>query len=75
MWIYLETVFTEGDISWYMTQQNKAFTQINKNWITVMKNANDIQNLIAVCDSDEGLQKLFMLSLEQLKKCQAKLNH
>ncbi|OHS96678.1 Dynein heavy chain family protein [Tritrichomonas foetus] len=73
MWIYLEAVFSGGDIAKYMTQETKAFAQINKNWLTVMKNANDIKNVVAVCYGDEGLQKLFMHLLEQLQKCQKAL--
>ncbi|OHT09327.1 Dynein heavy chain family protein [Tritrichomonas foetus] len=73
MWIYLEAVFSGGDIAKYMTHETKAFSQINKNWMTVMKNANDIKNVIAVCYGDEGLQKLFVHLLEQLQKCQKAL--
>ncbi|OHT04931.1 Dynein heavy chain family protein [Tritrichomonas foetus] len=73
MWIYLEAVFSGGDIAKYMTHETKAFSQINKNWLTVMKNANDIRNVVAVCYGDEGLHKLFMHLLEQLQKCQKAL--
>ena len=73
MWIYLEAVFSGGDIAKYMTQETKAFAQINKNWLTVMKNANDIRNVVAICYGDEGLQKLFKHLLEQLQKCQKAL--
>ena len=73
MWIYLEAVFSGGDIAKYMTHETKAFSQINKNWMTVMKNATDIRNVVAVCYGDEGLQKLFMHLLEQLQKCQKAL--
>ncbi|KAK8898529.1 Dynein heavy chain 5, axonemal [Tritrichomonas musculus] len=73
MWIYLEAVFSGGDIAKYMTHETKAFSQINKNWLTVMKNANDTRNVVAVCYGDEGLQKLFMHLLEQLQKCQKAL--
>ncbi|KAH0792655.1 Dynein heavy chain family protein [Histomonas meleagridis] len=73
MWIYLEAVFSGGDIARYMTHETKAFSQINKNWLTVMKNANDIKNVISVCSGDEGLNKLFSHLLEQLQKCQKAL--
>jgi dynein heavy chain len=73
MWIYLEAVFSGGDIAKYMTHETKAFSQINKNWLTVMKNANDIRNVVAVCYGDEGLHKLFTHLLEQLQKCQKAL--
>jgi dynein heavy chain len=66
-------VFSGGDIAKYMTHETKAFSQINKNWMTVMKNAHDIKNVVAVCYGDEGLQKLFMHLLEQLQKCQKAL--
>jgi dynein heavy chain len=73
MWIYLEAVFSGGDIAKYMTHETKAFSQINKNWLTVMKNANDIKSVVAVCYGDEGLHKLFTHLLEQLQKCQKAL--
>ena len=73
MWIYLEAVFSGGDIAKYMTNETKAFGQINKNWMTVMKNASDAKNVVAVCYGDEGLQKLFKHLLEQLQKCQKAL--
>ena len=31
MWIYLEAMFSSGDIAKYMTNETKAFGQINKN--------------------------------------------
>ena len=73
MWIYLEAVFSGGDIAKYMTNETKAFGQINKNWMTVMKNASDARNVVSVCYGDEGLQKLFKHLLEQLQKCQKAL--
>jgi hypothetical protein len=39
MWIYLEVVFSGGNIAKYMAQETKAFSHINKNWLTVIKNA------------------------------------
>ena len=73
MWIYLEAVFSGGDIAKYMTQETKAFGQINKNWRTIMKNASNVKNVVMVCYGDEGLQKLFKHLLEQLQKCQKAL--
>ena len=61
------------DLPKYMTQETKAFGQINKNWMTIMKNASDVKNVVMVCYGDEGLQKLFKHLLEQLQKCQKAL--
>jgi dynein heavy chain len=73
MWIYLEVVFSGGDIAKYMTHETKAFSQINKNWLTVMKNSNDVKNVVSKCYGDEGLHKLFVHLLEPLQKCQKAL--
>ena len=74
MWIYLEAVFTSGDIAKQMPQEAKRFMSIDKNWEKIMQKAYETRNVIQYCFGNDVLQNLLPHLLEQLEVCQKALS-
>jgi dynein heavy chain len=72
-WMYLEAVFTSGDIAKQLFQEAKKFSQIDKNWIKIMQKAYATPNVIRFCYDNEMLKTLPSLK-EQLEQCQKSLS-
>ena len=74
MWMYLEAVFTSGDIAKQMPQEAKRFTSIDKNWEKIMQKAFETRNVIQYCFGNDVLKNLLPHLLEQLEVCQKALS-
>jgi len=74
MWMYLEAVFTSGDIAKQMPQEAKRFQSIDKNWEKIMQKALETRNVIQYCFGNDVLKNLLPFMLEQLEVCQKALS-
>ena len=74
MWIYLEAVFTSGDIAKQLPQESKRFGGIDKSWEKVMVKALETRNVVQYIYGNDGLQELLPHLLEQLEVCQKALS-
>eukprot|EP00899_Mesostigma_viride_P009315 jgi/Mesvir1/18385/Mv14266-RA.2 len=73
MWMYMEVVFTGGDIAKQMPAETKKFAQINKAWIKMMQSCADSPNVIKVCVTDESVSNLLPHLAGRLESCQRSL--
>mmetsp|Transcript_22862 Transcript_22862/g.57026 ORF Transcript_22862/g.57026 Transcript_22862/m.57026 type:complete len:4419 (+) Transcript_22862:2-13258(+) len=74
MWMYLEAVFTSGDIAKQLPQESKRFQGIDKNWVKIMSKANEQPVVVQYCYGNDVLQQLLPHLLEQLEMCQKALS-
>jgi len=74
MWMYLEAVFTSGDIAKQLPQESKRFQGIDKNWVKIMTKANEQPIVVQYCFGNDVLQQLLPHLLEQLEMCQKALS-
>ena len=74
MWIYLEAVFTSGDIAKQLPQESKRFQGIDKNWVKIMSKGNEQPNVINYIYGNDVLQQLLPHMIEQLELCQKALS-
>lgn len=71
LWIYMEAVFTGGDIAKQLPSEAKRFTNIDRSWIKIMTATEANPNVIQLCYGDDMLRSLLphlKLSLEQCQK-------
>ena len=73
LWMYLEAVFSSGDIAKQLPQESRRFSQIDKTWTTIMDNASEQSNCARLCCGDEMLKNLLPSLLLQLEICQRHL--
>ncbi|KAL3930957.1 MAG: hypothetical protein SGPRY_001318 [Prymnesium sp.] len=74
MWMYLEAVFTSGDIAKQMPLEAKRFQNIDKNWEKMMGKAFETRNVVQYCFGNDVLKNLLPHLLEQLEVCQKALS-
>ena len=74
MWMYLEAVFTSGDIAKQLPGESKRFQGIDKNWVKIMSKANEQPIVVQYCYGNDVLQQLLPHLLEQLEMCQKALS-
>eukprot|EP00760_Papus_ankaliazontas_P001566 PhM_4_TR10512/c1_g1_i1/m.53321/K10408/DNAH; dynein heavy chain, axonemal len=72
LWIYLEAVFSGGDIMKQLPQEAKRFAMIDKQWHKIMMKANEVRNVMTFCYGNEVLGSLPYLK-EQLEALQRQL--
>jgi dynein heavy chain len=70
LWIYLEAVFSGGDVAKQLPQEAKRFAAIDKTWTKAMSLASAAPNVLSVCVKEESLRTLLPGMLQSLETCQ-----
>ena len=73
MWVYMEAVFSGGDIVKQLPQEAKRFQNIDKQFIKAVRDAVETRNVVAVCTETDTLSTLLPILTEQLELCQKSL--
>ena len=68
MWMYLEAVFTSGDIARQLPQESKRFQGIDKNWVKIMSKANEVPLVIQYIYGNDSLKEA-RRALEHVYAC------
>lgn len=72
LWIYLEAVFSGGDIARQLPQEAKRFAAIDKSWCKIMGGVQDNPNMVKQTN-DEQVQETLTALLDSLEFCQKSL--
>ncbi|GBG77441.1 hypothetical protein CBR_g23890 [Chara braunii] len=73
MWMYMESVFSGGDIAKQLPQEAKRFQNIDKNYMKIVNNTSEVRNVIQSCFGNELMKNLLPHLIEQLELCQKSL--
>ncbi|KAK9841874.1 hypothetical protein WJX81_008571 [Elliptochloris bilobata] len=73
LWMYMEAVFSGGDIVKQLPAEAKRFQNIDKNFMKIVVGAVETRNVVAVCCNNELLRTMLPTLLEQLEMCQKSL--
>ena len=73
MWIYMEAVFSGGDIVKQLPQEAKRFNQIDKAFIKMVHGAVETLNVVNVCYGNDTILTLLPHLTDQLELCQKSL--
>ena len=73
MWMYMEAVFSGGDIVKQLPSEAKRFKNIDKQFVKMAKVAADIQNVVEVCCDSKMMMEVLPVLTEQLELCQKAL--
>ncbi|KAK9794950.1 hypothetical protein WJX73_010224 [Symbiochloris irregularis] len=73
LWMYMEAVFSGGDIVKQLPAEAKRFQAIDKNFKKVVAHATETRNVVATCCGTELLKTLLPHLTEQLELCQKSL--
>eukprot|EP00798_Chlamydomonas_sp_ICE-L_P031303 gene31303-6451_t len=74
MWMYMEAVFSGGDIVKQLPQEAKRFQNIDKNYMKIVTNALETLNVVKTCYGNELMKTMLPHLLEQLELCQKSLS-
>ena len=73
MWMYMEAVFSGGDIVKQLPSEAKRFKNIDKQFVKMAKVAADVQNVVEVCCDSKMMMEVLPVLTEQLELCQKAL--
>ena len=73
VWIYMEAVFSSGDIAKQLPQEAKRFASIDKNFQKIAQKANENPNCIVACCGNDLMKSMLPHLAEQLELCQKSL--
>ncbi|CAD7698753.1 unnamed protein product [Ostreobium quekettii] len=74
MWMYMEAVFSGGDIVKQLPQEAKRFQNIDKNYMKIVTSALETMNVVKTCYGNELMKSMLPHLLEQLELCQKSLS-
>jgi len=74
LWIYLDSVFSNSEITRQLPQETRKFMNVEKSWVRVMQHVKDTPNVIECCVSDDFLPQMLSHLLEQLEQCKKSLS-
>ncbi len=74
MWMYMEAVFSGGDIVKQLPQEAKRFQNIDKNYMKIVTSALETLNVVNTCYGNELMKNMLPHLLEQLELCQKSLS-
>jgi len=73
-WIYLEAVFSSGDIARQLPQESKRFSQVDKMYAKIMSKAQEVEYVLEYVRTADDLRKSIAYMTEQLELCQKSLS-
>ncbi|CAL8466543.1 g6079 [Coccomyxa elongata] len=73
LWMYVEAVFSGGDIVKQLPLEAERFQAIDKSFMEIVAFASEAANVISVCVTSDMLRSLLPALLEQLELCQKSL--
>ncbi|EKX37595.1 hypothetical protein GUITHDRAFT_89621 [Guillardia theta CCMP2712] len=73
MWIHMEPIFSDGNISLELPNDAKRFAKIDLNYSRLMSRALHNRNVVNSCTSDHQIKSLLPHLTEQLEQCQKSL--
>eukprot|EP00898_Chlorokybus_atmophyticus_P005691 jgi/Chlat1/6122/Chrsp409S05665 len=74
MWMYMEAVFSGGDIAKQLPAEAKRFQNIDKNYMKIVTSAFEVRNVVQTCYGNELMKNLLPHLIEQLELCQKSLS-
>jgi dynein heavy chain len=74
LWIYMEAVFTGGDIAKELPAVAKRFATVDRLWVQIMSTADQDPNVLRLCVHDETISKMLPELRDSLEKCQKSLS-
>ena len=72
-WMYLEPIFSSGDIMNTMPTEGKLFNSVDNHWKTTMNSINEEPCIMDLADK-EGIMQHFVTANEKLEKIQKSLS-
>jgi dynein heavy chain len=73
MWMYMEAVFSGGDIVKQLPQEAKRFQNIDKQFVKVVTSAIETRNVVQTCYGNDLMKNILPHLTEQLELCQKSL--
>jgi len=73
-WIYLEAVFSSGDIARQLPQESKRFSLVDKLFAKIMTKAQEVEYVLEYVRTADDLRKSIAHMTEQLELCQKSLS-
>jgi dynein heavy chain len=74
LWMYLEAVFSGGDIALSMPLEAKRFAALDKTWVTAVLSAVSQPDVITVCCTNDNIRNALPYLSEQFERSQKSLS-